>query len=149
MPYANAILEETLRKSSIVPLGEPHKTIQEVTHKGITYPKGTHVGFNIYHIHHSKKIWGDPENFRPERFLSADEKTFKKSENVVAFSIGKRQCLGETLARDSLFLFMTNLFQKFKVSCDPDKPKPTLEPMSAFAMSPREYSVTFTNRGEE
>lgn len=149
MPYANAVIDETLRMSSIVPLGVTHKTNQEVTHKGITYPKGTFVSINIYHIHHSEKIWGDPENFRPERFLSQDGKIYKKSENVVSFSVGKRQCLGETLARDSLFLFTTNLFQAFKVTCVPNQPQPTLEPAIGFALNAEEYSVIFNNRSEE
>lgn len=148
MPYANAVIDETLRLSSIVPLGVSHRTTQKVTHKGVTYPKGTFVAINIYHIHHSEKIWGDPENFRPERFLSADEKTFKKSENVVSFSVGKRQCLGETLARDSLFLFMTNLLQTFMVICVPNQPQPTLEPAIGFALNAEEYSVIFKNRAD-
>ena len=27
---------------------------------------------NIWYIHHDPKIWGDPWNFRPERFLNED-----------------------------------------------------------------------------
>ena len=36
----------------------------------------------------SKKLWGDPENFRPERFLDAEGK-FQKPEHVTPFGIGK------------------------------------------------------------
>ncbi len=33
---------------------------------------------------------GDPENFRPERFLSKDGKSIIKAGPVIPFSIGKR-----------------------------------------------------------
>lgn len=34
------------------------------------------------------EIWGDPENFRPERFISKDG-TFKKDEHLMPFGYGK------------------------------------------------------------
>jgi hypothetical protein len=35
--------------------------------------------------------------------------TVRKDEHLIPFSIGKRQCLGETLARAELFLFFTGM----------------------------------------
>ena len=43
---------------------------------------------NLYSMHMSKELWGDPENFRPERFLDAEGK-FKKSEYLQPFGMGK------------------------------------------------------------
>ena len=56
--------------------------------------------------------WGDGEVFRPERFLDS-EGGVVKHERWVPFSLGRRQCLGETLARAELFLFFTALVQHY------------------------------------
>src|SRR5437868_4098343 len=112
MPYTEAVIAETLRYSSLTPMGVFHTTMEDVEFHGYSIPKGTIVMPNQFYVHHDPKVWGDPMNFRPERFLTS-EGTFKKHEALIPFSIGRRQCLGEALARDSLFLFATNLFQKY------------------------------------
>ncbi len=88
MPYTNAVMEEAFRMSSIVPNGVQHSAIVGKEFRGHFIKKDTWIYPNLWHLHHNTKTWGDPENFRPERFLSSDGKTFKKSENVMPFQIG-------------------------------------------------------------
>ena len=42
---------------------------------------------NLWSVHMDPKIWGDPENFRPERFITQDG-TFKKDEHLMLFGYG-------------------------------------------------------------
>ena len=60
------------------------------------------------------QIFPDPYSFKPERFLDGDG-NLKKIEQFVPFSVGKRQCLGESLARMELFLIIANLYNQFEV----------------------------------
>ena len=62
-----------------------------------------------------KKFWGDPENFRPSRFLSKDGK-FEKKEQFIPFGFGKRVCMGENMAKAELFLFVTGILQRMTVN---------------------------------
>lgn len=59
-------------------------------------------------------MFPNPEEFRPERFLD-DNGNFKSMNEVVNFGVGRRNCLGESLARMELFLFIVNIFNQFKV----------------------------------
>ena len=40
------------------------------------------------------------------------------------FGIGKRICLGESLAKDSIFIFFTMLVQNIKFDFNPSMPRP-------------------------
>ena len=59
------------------------------------------------------------ERFNPEQFLTSDGKTLNKDalEHNIPFSIGKRVCAGEALARVELFIGLTAILQNFKVFC--------------------------------
>jgi cytochrome P450 len=146
LPYAEATIQEVFRKSSLVVNGLMHTSMEDATFAGYDIPKGTWIQPSIYVIHHDPSIWGDPENFRPERFLSEDGKTVIKSENLIPFSVGKRICLGENLARDEIFLFLTNIFQRFAIELDPSKPRPTYEPKVGFLLHPEDFYVIVKER---
>jgi len=150
MPYTESLLAEIFRCSSIVSFGVPHRALTDMKINGYDIKKDTVLMANIHYIHYNKKIWGDPLNFRPERFLSADGKTFKKHDALVAFSVGRRQCLGESLARDTLFLFITNIFQQFTVAHEDSskviKDLSGIELEESIAPTPKPYQVVFTDR---
>ena len=120
--------------------------MENTTFHGYNVDKGTFIIANHHSVHFSKEAWGDPENFRPERFLSADGKTVKRSEHLIPFSTGRRQCLGESLARDSFYLFFTSIFQRFQVIPDPKDPNPTLEPGVGFLQEAQKFTVIFKDR---
>ncbi|CAL8092455.1 unnamed protein product [Orchesella dallaii] len=146
MPYMNALLEEILRFSTIVPDGVAHRSMSDREFHGYHIPKGAIIQPNLYYIHFDPKIWGDPENFRPERFLSADGTKFKKNENMQAFQVGRRQCVGETLARDTLFLYITNIFQQFSTELDASSKDHDLKVEVGFVRAPTQYTVIMKDR---
>ncbi|XP_021967099.1 farnesoate epoxidase [Folsomia candida] len=146
MPYTEALLAETLRFSTITPQGVQHRALKDQEYHGYFIPKDTVITANVFHIHSDPKVWGDPENFRPTRFLSPDGKTFQRHEALIPFSTGRRQCLGESLARDNLFLFATNILQRFEIVFDKNGPDHGFEPQLNFLLMPKPFNVIFKDR---
>ncbi len=107
---------------------------------------GTTVLANIYAVHHDPEIWGDPEKFRPERFLNEDKTKCMRNKALIPFAEGKRKCIGDTFAMDSLFLFVTCICQNFNILPDPDKEKADLEPNLGFMLIPKPFKIVVSSR---
>ncbi|RLV87450.1 hypothetical protein DV515_00015696 [Chloebia gouldiae] len=63
----------------------------------------------------------DMDTVLPERFLSAagTELSRPESEKVLSFGLGRRRCIGETIGRWEIFLFLTTLLQQLHFSLRP------------------------------
>lgn len=146
MPYTEAVIQEVVRYSSIAPIGIFHKTTDALRVQNYVIPKNTMLILNLYACHHDREYWGDPEKFRPERFLCEDEKSVVKHDAFLGFSIGKRACLGEKLARDELFLFITTIFQQYRVAVDPENPNPTYDPIVSFLLTTQPHNFVLNRR---
>ncbi|NXJ49541.1 CP2J2 protein, partial [Spizaetus tyrannus] len=118
MPYTNAVIHEVQRKSNIIPFNVPRLTAKDTVLDGFHIPKGTVLLTNLTSVMFDKNEWETPDAFNPEHFLKDGQ--FWKRESFVPFSIGKRACLGEVLARAELFLIFTALLQKFTFQAPPD-----------------------------
>ena len=88
LPFTEATIMEVQRFASIAPLGVPHVAAEDTTLQGYTIPKGTIITCNIWAIHHDPKVWKDPEQFRPERFLDSKNNVLRPQE-YMPFSVGK------------------------------------------------------------
>ena len=55
--------------------------------------------------------------FRPERFLEMFEGGWRlvKKDQFVPFGFGRRVCMGESLARDNLLIFLTTLLKHIRL----------------------------------
>ncbi|KAM6124086.1 cytochrome P450 2J4-like [Pterocles gutturalis] len=138
MPYTNAVIHEVQRKSSILPFSVPRLTAKDTVLNGFYIPKGTAVFPNLTSVLLDKNEWETPDTFNPEHFLKDGQ--FWKRESFLPFSLGKRNCLGEGLARSELFLFFTALLQKFTFQPPPDTTL-TLEFTVGGTVAPRPYKI--------
>uniref|UniRef100_A0A7E4VN01 Unspecific monooxygenase n=1 Tax=Panagrellus redivivus TaxID=6233 RepID=A0A7E4VN01_PANRE len=119
--YINAIVAETQRCCNLVALNVPHTTTRDVTIHGYTIPAGMTIMNQISTVLHDEHCFPDPKEFKPERFINCEGKLFQPME-LMPFSVGKRACLGEGLARVELFLFAANLLNQFKFEEHMGKP---------------------------
>ena len=88
LPYTEAVILETLRVDTPFWLLVPHTTQGDVELLGFKIPKDTTVIPNIFATHMDPDLWGDPENFRPERFIGEDGRIVRP-EYLIPFSLGE------------------------------------------------------------
>ncbi|XP_057889576.1 cytochrome P450 1A4-like [Melospiza georgiana] len=124
LPYTEAFILEMFRHSSFMPFTIPHSTTKATVLNGYYIPKDTCVFINQWQVNHDEALWKEPSAFRPERFLSASgtELNRAEGEKVLAFGLGRRRCLGETIGRWEIFLFLTTLLQQLHFSLRPGEP---------------------------
>nr|XP_003225962.1 PREDICTED: cytochrome P450 2C19 [Anolis carolinensis] len=146
MPYTEATLHEAQRFLDLIPLGLARRARRDVELEGFVIPKGATVLPMLTSLLNDAKQFKNPHRFDPEHFL--DEKgNFKKNGADVPFSAGKRNCLGEGLARMELFLFVTTILQNFRLKFPPGVTKIDLTPdVSGFLNIPRQVPFCFSPR---
>ena len=82
--------------------------------EGYDIPAGTIVLPNIYSCHTDPEYWSDPEDFRPERFINEDGSANSVRTAFMPFSMGRRICVWETLAKATLNYTMASLIQRYE-----------------------------------
>jgi len=132
--------------SSLLPLGIMHRTLHDKEVNGFLIRKGTAVLGNLYSAHHNPKYWNDPQKFLPERFLSANGENLKKSSAFVPFEVGKRRCLGENLAMETLFLFIASIFQNFRFAKYREDDELDLLGLPGFVRAPKPFFARVQKR---
>uniref|UniRef100_A0A914VPX5 Cytochrome P450 n=1 Tax=Plectus sambesii TaxID=2011161 RepID=A0A914VPX5_9BILA len=145
LPYTSAAINEIQRVANILPMNLLHKTTRDTTIRGYKIAKGTICIPQISVVHLDPKVFPEPHRFDPTRFLNPDGSP-KKVNELMPFSVGKRQCLGESLARMELFLVFANLMRKFKLSTTPGENPPSLEQRTGITVQPWPYKCCIEER---
>lgn len=145
MPFTEAVLIEVQRFYHIMPITGPRRALNETELGGYRIPKDTTILIGLGSVHTDTEYWGDPKVFRPDRFLDENLNIVNK-ERVMAFGQGKRKCLGEMVARSTMFTFFAGLMQRYSVDLPAGADKPDLKLIPAITFAPKPYKVTFTKR---
>jgi len=146
--YTEAVINEILRFSTIVPRAIPHYAFTDIwtADKKCHIPAGTVIFPNLYQVTHNPDVFQHPNEFNPDRFLN-QEKKFAKHDHNIVFGIGKRDCLGQSLAKEQLFLFFTGLLQRYRFRSPlRDIKDLSIEPQLAFTLMTKPFEVILERR---
>ncbi|XP_035827298.1 cytochrome P450 2U1 [Aplysia californica] len=146
LPYLEATILEVLRRASISPFSIHHTVTEDVILRGFLVPKDTIIMPSLDSALLSANVWGDPYNFRPERFLDDTGKRLVVKEQFIPFCIGPRSCFGEKLAKMVLMLFLSSVLQEFQIRSPPDTPLPSLKDTFGLNCIPQPFKVLFVPR---
>ncbi|CDQ61740.1 unnamed protein product [Oncorhynchus mykiss] len=146
LPFTDAVIHEVHRFLDLVPLNLPHYATKNISFRGYTIPQGTVILPMLHSVLRDKDHWATPTTFNPNHFLDMSG-NFQKNPAFLAFSAGKRACVGESLARMEIFLFLVSLLQRFSFSCPGGPDSIDLSPeSSSFGNMPRRYQLISTPR---
>ena len=107
---------------------------------------GSTVVASLYSTYHDEDVYPDSYSFIPDRFLDEQGVFVKPSgKQMLPFSIGKRVCLGESLARTELFMILVSFVQRFQVSRVTEE-KVGEDGVDVFVHSPKEFQFTLEQR---
>ncbi|KAI0096906.1 cytochrome P450 [Nemania sp. FL0031] len=101
--YLRACIDEAMRMSPPVAgtlwreLDPDDTSPEPLIIDGHVIPAGTHVGVNIYSLHHNEEYFPDPFTYNPERWLARDG-THVTHEAFAPFLTGYRGCSGKAMA---------------------------------------------------
>uniref|UniRef100_A0A3Q2FQG3 Cytochrome P450 2G1-like n=1 Tax=Cyprinodon variegatus TaxID=28743 RepID=A0A3Q2FQG3_CYPVA len=150
LPFTDAVIHEVQRFLDIVPFSLPHYALEDISFRGYSWTTslflncGTSVIPFLHSVLKDEKQWATPFSFNPQHFLDQNGK-FQKLPAFLPFSAGKRSCVGESLARMELFIFLVTLLQDFRFSCPGGPDSIDLIPeYSTFANVPRSYDIIAT-----
>ncbi|XP_048747497.2 cytochrome P450 2C25-like isoform X2 [Ostrea edulis] len=147
LPRVEAFILEVQRLANLVPLNVPHTSKQDFMYNGYIFPKGAIVFGVLDSVMSDPEIFPEPSNFKPERFLDENGKCCGEPKTkLIPFSIGRRSCLGESLARMELFLFLTRFLQKFEVKPEDPNYLPSLDAILGFTNAPRSFNLKLEKR---
>ncbi|XP_019160439.1 PREDICTED: cytochrome P450 76C4-like [Ipomoea nil] len=115
LKYLDAVVKETFRLYPAVPLLIPRCSSQTTQVGGYTIPKDTKVFVNMYAIQRDPKLWDNPSQFNPERFLN---QTFGldytgNDYRFLPFGSGRRICAAIPLAEKMLIYILGSLLHSF------------------------------------
>lgn len=149
LPYLNACIREALRINTPISYIVPRITAEDVTLGKYYIPSNTSLIYNIYAIHHRNDIWGDPNTFRPNRFLEKTEKSSLLKDAWVAFASGPRQCPARNFALYEQRALTVMLLREYEWTLPADSihRDGLKNAFSPFALTlPHNLHITFTKR---
>ncbi|PHH64351.1 hypothetical protein CDD81_4708 [Ophiocordyceps australis] len=110
--YVTALVKETLRYSTVIPISLPRESIQDITYQNALIPAGTTFLLNTYASNYDESRFKLPYEFIPERYLEKEPETGMPH---YGYGAGSRMCIGWHLANRSIYTFYLRLITAFEL----------------------------------
>ncbi|CAH8360992.1 unnamed protein product [Eruca vesicaria subsp. sativa] len=113
VPYLKMVIKETFRLHHAVPLLLPRETVAHIKVQGYDIPPGRQIMVNAGAIGRDPKLWTNPEEFNPERFIDKPADYRGQHFEFLPFGSGRRICPGMPMGMAIVELGLLNLLYFF------------------------------------
>ena len=131
------VFDETLRMYPAAWVG-PRRSVEPFEFAGHTVPGRAFVNYSSWASHHLPEVFGDPQEFRPERFTPEAKAALPKGA-YIPFGGGSRTCIGMRFGQLEIRTIATLLLSRFELSLPEDfaleiRQMPTISPKNGLPM---------------
>jgi len=122
--YIQAIIKETMRLHSPIQLITIRENVEDCIVGGYHVPAGTRLFVNLWKIHHDPRVWPEPWEFWPERFLTThkDVDLRGKHFDLIPFGSGRRGCPGVSFTLQIVEFTLASLVHAFEIATPTGEP---------------------------
>ncbi|KAH6776491.1 hypothetical protein C2S52_014052 [Perilla frutescens var. hirtella] len=121
--YIRAVIKETMRVQPPIPVN-PREAREDCVVAGYHIPAGTRLFVNTWKIQRDSRVWIDPLEFRPERFLTSHMEVDVQGLHfeLLPFGGGRRVCPAIPFALHAAELVLATFLQRFSIDTPLGKP---------------------------
>lgn len=152
VPYVTALVKETLRYWTVIPICLPRTNITDIPYEGAVIPAGTTFFMNAYAADYDEERFKMASEFLPERFLNDKE----IGTPHYAYGAGSRMCAGSHLANRELFTAYVRILTAFRIEQTDDlSARPLMDAIECNAQptslttDPKPFKIALKPRDEE
>jgi cytochrome P450 len=138
LSYTKQCIEETMRLYPPAYFIDRF-SLEDDECNGVKIPKNTQVLMSIYEMHKHKDYWGNPLQFKPDRFHLAHKKEYTAS--YFPFGAGPRMCIGNNFAMYEMILTLAEVVKDYKLEL---VSKIDVNPL--ITLKPKKAVIRFTSR---
>jgi len=144
LPYINAVVKESSRWNLVTPLAVPHMSTNDDEYNGFYIPKGTVMIGNAWSILNDRKVFDNPQEFQPERYLKdGNPNPDARDPECAAFGFGRRICPGRHFSDNSLYSIVSCLLAVYDIKPPVDDQGNSLKLKPEFTSGLLTYPVPF------
>ncbi|XP_068311234.1 cytochrome P450 CYP82D47-like [Pyrus communis] len=120
--YLQAVIKESMRLHPAAPLAIPHLSTDDCKVGDYHVPAGTRLLVNISKIHRDPNVWSEPNEFKPERFLTTHKGLDVKGRDfeLLPFGSGRRMCPAISLALKVTEFTLASFLHGFEIETPTD-----------------------------
>ncbi|KAK1074070.1 hypothetical protein LTR74_001317 [Friedmanniomyces endolithicus] len=163
LPRVRAVVKEVLRWRPVTAGGLPHMLVKDDTYempdgRSVFLEAGTACHPVQWSIHREAKLYPEPDEFRPERWLEPGWPTYREPltkfpnlQNYSAFGFGRRICPGLNIAERSLYILVSRVAWSCEISYQKtaagyDIVPPSYDYVSGFNVQPKPFPFALKPR---
>jgi len=118
MPLARAAFEEAMRLYPPAP-SVNREALEDDSYQDLHIPKGTQVLVMPWTVHRHRKLWDDPEAYRPARFYPENRGKIDRFQ-YLPFGAGPRVCIGAAFAMQEAAIALAVLLSRYRFELTPE-----------------------------